>query len=94
MSLLPLFSQQSAIEAGEKGSHPKDEKNISKTIIDIFGMSFNTNGNGEDKANKKRSPKIPISQLSDSSLSISRNHEECKFDLGANTKELSFLKIT
>ena len=56
-------------------------------------MRFDSNGNGEDEADEKRSPEIPIPKFSDSSLSIPRYHEKCELDLGANTKKLSFLKL-
>ena len=54
-------------------------------------MCFNANGDSEEEANEKWSPKIPIFQFIDSCLAITGYHEQSVFDFGGNIKEFSFL---
>jgi len=89
--VVPLFSEESAVETGEEGAYPEDEEDVCEIVVGALAVVLYSDGHAEDEADEEGSPEIPVPQFPDGGLPISGDHEEGVLDLGANAEDLPFL---
>ena len=88
---VPLFSQESAVEAGQEGADPKYEENVGEAVVDVLGLGLDADGNCEDEADEEGAPEIPVPQFLDGGLPVSGDHEKSVLDFLNYAEKLSNL---